>query len=145
MQPHHILAGSIALLALLLTGLSLRISVLRLRYRISFGDGGHKNLQLAIRAHCNTLEQTTLYGLLAIAHAAVVPTQGGYLLACSMAFVLARVVHACAMFARRLTLRQAAHGVSVLAQLGLVSGIGLALWRLHECAPDRLGPHTARL
>lgn len=130
MHPHHIMAGSIALLALLLTGLSLRISLLRLRYRISFGDGGHKDLLLAIRAHGNTLEQSTLYGLLAIAYAALTPAHSGYLFAYAASFVLARVVHALAIFTRHLSLRQAAHGVSVLVQLGLVMGIGEVLWRL---------------
>ena len=97
MHPHHITAASLAVLAVLLTALSLRISALRLRYRTSFGDGGHKDLLLAIRAHGNTL---------------------------------ARVVHALAMFTRQLSLRQATHVVSVLAQLGLVLGIGALLWRL---------------
>ena len=35
-----------------------------------------------------------------------------------------------AMFTRQLSLRQATHVVSVLAQLGLVLGIGALLWRL---------------
>lgn len=130
MHPHHITAASLAVLAVLLTALSLRISALRLRYRTSFGDGGHKDLLLAIRAHGNTLEQTTLYGLLAVAYAGLPSAHSGYLFACSASFVLARVVHALAMFTRQLSLRQATHVVSVLAQLGLVLGVGALLWRL---------------
>jgi uncharacterized protein len=53
-----------AALALILTGLSLHISRLRIRYRVSFGDGGHKDLQVAIRAHGNALEQSVLLILL---------------------------------------------------------------------------------
>jgi uncharacterized membrane protein YecN with MAPEG domain len=130
MHPHHITAASLAVLAVLLTALSVRISALRLRYRTSFGDGGHKDLLLAIRAHGNTLEQTTLYGLLALAYAGLPSAHNGYLLACSASFVLARVGHALAMFTRQLSLRQATHVVSVLAQLGLVLFIGELLWRL---------------
>ena len=129
MHPHLITAGCIAVLALLLTVLSLRITVLRLRYRISFGDGGYQDLLRAIRAHGNTLEQTTLYGLLSIAYAELPSADGKYLFACSASFVLARGVHAMAMFTRDLPLRQAAHAVSVLAQLGLAMGIGEVLWR----------------
>lgn len=55
---------SAALAAVLLTGLSLNVSRLRMRHRISLGSGGHKALQLAVRAHGNALEQSLLFFLL---------------------------------------------------------------------------------
>ena len=85
-----------------------------------------RNLAATHRRH----GQTTLYGLLAVAYAGLPSAHSGYLFACSASFVLARVVHALAMFTRQLPLRQATHVVSVLAQLGLVLGIGALLWRL---------------
>lgn len=127
MNLSQVLAGTMAVLTLLITGLSVQVSRLRIRYRISFGDGGHKDLLLAIRAHGNALEQTTLFALLAVSYAALPEASAGHLLGCSAAFVLARTVHAFAMFTRRLSWRQAAHLTSVLVRLGLVLGIAWAI------------------
>lgn len=109
-------ASILALLAVLLTALSLHISRLRLRYRVSFGDGGHKDLLVAVRAHGNALEQSLLFGLLLLAadgRAALAPA---WLAGAGLAFIAARIVHAAAMFGRRLGWRQAAHVASVLLQ-----------------------------
>lgn len=120
-------ALSCAVLALLLTGLSLHISRLRIRHKQSFGDGGHKDLLVAIRAHGNTLEQTLLFGLLMLL-AELMQIAGGLLAALAAVFVLARLLHAFAMFQRKLTLRQVAHVLSVLSQLALaVSLLGKVL------------------
>lgn len=128
MVIHQIAAVSIAALALLLTGLSLQVSRLRLRHRISFGDGGHKDLMVAMRAHGNALEQSLLYAALALAYSLMPGATAGALAVLATAFVLARVVHAGAIFARRLALRQAAHVASTLVHLGLVLAIARASW-----------------
>lgn len=109
-------ASILALLAVLLTALSLHISRLRLRYRVSFGDGGHKDLLVAVRAHGNALEQSLLFGLLLLAAdgRAALPT--AWLAGAGLAFIAARIVHAAAMFGRRLVWRQAAHVASVVLQ-----------------------------
>ncbi|RYF38034.1 MAG: glutathione S-transferase [Comamonadaceae bacterium] len=115
-MPGLTAASILALLAVLLTALSLHISRLRLRYRVSFGDGGHKDLLVAVRAHGNALEQSLLFGLLLLAaeaSAALAPT---WLAGAGIAFIAVRIVHAAAMFGRRLGWRQAAHVVSVLLQ-----------------------------
>lgn len=119
MNAAQIVGLSLALLALLLTGLSLQVSRLRLRHRVSFGDGGHKDLLAAMRAHGNCLEQSSLFGLLALAMAALAPAGSPGLSLCCAVFVGARAVHALALFQRWLPLRQGAHAASVLAQLGL--------------------------
>ncbi|MBB5202738.1 putative membrane protein YecN with MAPEG domain [Inhella inkyongensis] len=113
-------AITLVLLAVLLTGLSLHVSRLRLRHRVSFGDGGHKDLLAAMRAHGNCLEQSTLFGLLALAFALLAPGASTALTVCCALFLLARAVHAWALFTRRLPLRQGAHGLSLLAQIGLL-------------------------
>jgi uncharacterized protein len=115
-----------ALLALLLIGLSLNISRLRIRYKQSFGDGGHKDLLLAIRAHGNTLEQGLLFALLMLLMELTQPAWG-MLGAVGAVFLLARLLHALAMFQRLLLLRQIAHGVSVVCQLALALAL---LWRV---------------
>jgi uncharacterized membrane protein YecN with MAPEG domain len=128
MSPHETVAASLALLALLLTALSLHVSRLRLRHRVSFGDGGHKDLLAAMRAHGNALEQSLLYAVLALAAVALPGASPRALAVSAMVFVAARVLHAAALFGRRLLLRQAAHVASTLVHLALATTIGAALW-----------------
>jgi uncharacterized protein len=123
-----VVAGSIALLALLITGLSLHVSRLRLRHRVSFGDGGHKDLLVAVRAHGNALEQSMLYAALALACVALPGVPIGALAACAGSFLAARALHVVAIFSRRLVLRQAAHVVSTMVHVSLALAIGWALW-----------------
>lgn len=128
MSAFDVVAASIAVLAVLITGLSIQVSRLRLRHRVSFGDGGHKDLLLAVRAHGNTLEQSTLFGLLALAAANLPSPPTAVLSGARAAFVIAHLVHAWALFARRLTMRQAAHALSTLVHLALALAIGWTLW-----------------
>ncbi len=128
MSNPQIVAVSIALLALLITGLSIRVSILRLRHRVSFGDGGHKDLLVAIRAHGNALEQSMLYSALALSCVALPGVPPVTLASCASVFVVARLLHAAAIFGRQLLLRQAAHVVSVLVHLSLATAIGWAWW-----------------
>ncbi len=124
MSNTHIVASSIAVLALLLTGLSVHVSRLRLRHRVSFGDGGHKDLLVAMRAHGNGLEHTALFSVLALAAAALPSVPTTVLAACCVAMVVARGVHVGAIFTRRLPLRQVAHVASTLVHVILALTIG---------------------
>ena len=114
-----------AVLAILLTGLSLQVSRLRIRHRQSFGDGGHKDLMLAMRAHGNTLEQSLMFGLLMLLMELTQPAWGA-LAAVAALFVMARLMHAVAIFKRLLLLRQIAHVLSMLCQLALALAL---LWK----------------
>lgn len=114
-----------AVLAILLTGLSLQVSRLRIRHRQSFGDGGHKDLMLAMRAHGNTLEQGLMFGLLMLLMELTQPAWGA-LAAVAALFVMARLMHAVAIFKRLLLLRQIAHVLSMLCQLALALAL---LWK----------------
>lgn len=125
MSSAQAVAATIAVLALLITGLSIHVSRLRLRYRVSFGDGGHKDLLVAMRAHGNALEQTVLFSVLAVGGLALLPVPGGLLTGCAAVFAAARLVHAAAIFSRRLGLRQAAHAASTLVHVVLALTI---LW-----------------
>lgn len=118
-------AHILALLALLLIGLSLNISRLRLRYKVSHGDGGHKDLLVAVRAHGNALEQSLLFAVLLLALEAGHGTGAGIIPALGLGFLLVRLLHIVAVFQRWLLLRQAAHVASLAAQLVAV----FALWR----------------
>lgn len=120
----QITALTCAALTLLLTALSIHISRLRMLHKVSFGDGGYKNLQVAIRAHGNALEQSMLLVLLMLLMELLRPGWGA-LTAVGGVFVAARVLHAVAIFTRLLLLRQAAHVVSMLCQLVLALAL---LW-----------------
>lgn len=128
MSSAQAVAASIALLALLITGLSMNVSRLRLRHRVSFGDGGHKDLLVAVRAHGNAVEQTALFGPLALACGALPGIPNGWLAGCAAVFTAARLLHAAAIFSRRLGLRQLAHVASTLVHAVLALTIVWTLW-----------------
>jgi uncharacterized membrane protein YecN with MAPEG domain len=110
-------AQVLALLALWLTALSLNVSRLRLRHKVSFGDGGHKDLMVAMRVHGNALEQSLLLGVLLLALQAQPGGSAALVSWLGLAFLLARVLHALAAFRRWLPLRQMAHVSSLVVQL----------------------------
>ena len=110
---------SAALAAVLLTGLSLNVSRLRMRHRVSLGSGGHKALQLAVRAHGNALEQSLLF-LLLLLIAEAQAHSFALLAAVAGAFLLARGAHAIGMLTGGLKLRQGGHALTLLAQVALV-------------------------
>ena len=121
-------ATTLVTLALLLTALSLHVSRLRLRYRQTWGDGGHKDLATAIRTHGNTLEQSMLFGLLLLAHAQLPSATLAALAVACAAFVLARLLYCVGAFTRRLAWRQAAHAVTRLAQLTATALLAHTTW-----------------
>jgi uncharacterized protein len=113
-------------ITLLLTALSINISRLRIRHRVSYGHGNHKDLEVAIRAHGNSLEQSLLFLLLLL----IAESMGGQTGANALAwmaggFVLIRCVHGLAALTRNLRLRQISHAASVLLQLGCCVVIAL--------------------
>lgn len=126
--PFTIAAATLATLALLLTALSLQVSRLRMRHRQTWGDGGHKDLTVAVRTHGNTLEQSLLFGLLVLALAQAGDTAATALAAVCTVFVLARIVYCTAAFGRRLPWRQAAHALTLLCQLAATLLLVRAAW-----------------
>ncbi len=123
MSAAQAVAATLAGLGLLITGLSLHVSRLRLRHGVGLGDGGHKDLLVAMRAHGNALEQTSLFAVLALAAAVLVPVSAGLLMGCCLVFAVARLVHAGAMLGRRLRPRQAAHVASTLVHVVLAVAV----------------------
>lgn len=106
-----------AALTLLLIALSVNISRLRLAHKVSFGDGGIKELALAVRAHGNTLEQSLIFVLLLYFIETNARLDGRAVLALGSAFVFVRMLYCAALFKRALPVRQAAHGLTVLLQI----------------------------
>jgi uncharacterized protein len=110
-------AQALGLLAIWLIGLSLNVSRLRLKHKVSFGDGGHKDLAVAIRAHGNSLEQVLLFAVLLIALTLRHPDSPDGVVWLVGVFLAARLLHTLAVFRRWLPARQLAHVASVVVQL----------------------------
>lgn len=105
-----------AALSLLLVTLSLNISRLRLAHKVSFGDGGIRELTLAVRAHGNSLEQSVIFIPLLYFMEASGSADARMALAIGSAFVLTRILYCAALFKRTLLIRQMAHVLTVLLQ-----------------------------
>lgn len=127
MSPTLIAAAGIAALGVLLTALSLNVSRLRLRHRVSYGDGGHPDLLVAVRLHGNGLEQALLFAVLALAYALLPGASRTLMAVATGVFVLARVVQVIAVLARWRRVRQTAHAVSTAVHLWLALAIVAAL------------------
>ena len=108
---------SAALLSLLLIGLSLNVSRLRMRYRVAFGDGGNPALNAAIRANGNSLEQSLLFSLLLYFLETATAPQPAWVIGLAAAFIGLRLLYCGALFGRRLKLRQLSHALTMLVLL----------------------------
>jgi uncharacterized membrane protein YecN with MAPEG domain len=84
---------TICFLTILLTGLSLNISRLRIRHRVSYGHADHRDMEVAVRAHGNCLEQTLLFVLLLVI-AELLQSPGQVLAVLAMVFAATRSLHA---------------------------------------------------
>lgn len=112
--------------ALLLVGLALRISMLRMRHKVAFGDGGNTALMRAIRVHANTAEHAPIFVLLALAYELARGTTG-FLVAVAAAFLLARIGFAAALLGRGLhRLRMVTALVTYAAQATLAVAVLVA-------------------
>lgn len=87
------LASAAAALALLYLGLAMNVVRLRWARRVSLGDGGHKDLNQAIRAHANFIEYVP-FVLVLLGFAALRGAPGGWVEGAAWALVLARGLHA---------------------------------------------------
>ena len=87
-----------ALLALMLVGISIRVTVLRAKKKISFFDGGDEELGRAVRVQGNFIE----YVPIALALMALIESMGtksGYVYAYGALLLAARFVHAWGLYA----------------------------------------------
>ena len=85
--------------------------------KVSFGDGGHRDLTRAIRAHGNSIEHSLIFisvPYFAETHAYVGPRLA---LALGSAFVFARILYCAALFMRFLSVGQLAYAVTQLLQI----------------------------
>lgn len=105
-------------LLLLVTLLAMNVSMLRMRLKISLGDGGNKQLNKAIRAHANALEHGLPFIFLLFFREQQVGGAGG-LTAIAAAFVAARMLHAVGMLGGPFQLRRIGATVTNVLELWL--------------------------
>lgn len=86
-------AATAAFCAVLIVGLGLRVSQLRLRHRIALGDGGNAALLGAVRAHGNAVEYAPIFLLLSLCYEAYVGGSAA-LIGLDLVFVLSRLAAA---------------------------------------------------
>lgn len=108
-----------AILALLLIGLSLNVSRLRMRHQVAIGDGGKTDLLKAVRAHGNSLEQSLLFIVLLYLGESSGRIEGALVAALGFAFIMLRLLYCTGLFARLLLLRQVSHGLTMLVLLAV--------------------------
>lgn len=115
-----------AFCGLLMVGLATRVSMLRVRHKVPFGDGGHQDLMRAIRTHGNTAEHAPLFLLLALAFE-LARGATPFLAGVAGTFVLARLLFSAGVLGRGLhQLRMAGAGLTYLTQLLLAAALALA-------------------
>jgi uncharacterized protein len=123
-------AALAAFCGLLLVGLASRISLLRVRHKVSFGDGGNPALLRAIRTHGNTAEHAPLFLLLALVLELTSGTTN-FLIGVALVFVAARLLYTVGVLGRGLhLLRMAGAAATYVAQLLLAVALGLAALRM---------------
>ena len=93
------------LCALLLVFQSTHISILRVRHKVSIGDGGVNPLMRAIRLHGNTAEHVPIYLLMSAVYELSFGTST-LLLALNGSFLLARLLFAWGMLTKTFTRRR---------------------------------------
>ncbi len=105
----------VSLNGLFLLLLAFNVSRVRLRHRISYGDGDNKQLNRAIRVHCNGVEQVPIFALLTLA---LTLTGAAQLILSSVVitFTLARVAHAYGMLFSKHIFRRIGAGVTYITQ-----------------------------
>ena len=122
-------APIVAAAFLLLLALAANVSRLRMVKGVSLGDGGHKGLHKAIRAHANALEYTVPFMGLLVVWELSGAGQTEVLLA-GAAFLFVRLIHAWGMLGRgRFMLRRAGAALTYLLGVGLVVGVLVSSFR----------------
>jgi uncharacterized membrane protein YecN with MAPEG domain len=116
----------IAINSLLVLLLAMNVSRLRMKYKISLGDGGNKCLMTAIRAHCNALEQLPIFTIVMIA-LTYLAASTTLLSTLVIGFTLARIFHAYGMLYRVFVARRIGAGFTYIFQLIAAISVGVLL------------------
>ncbi len=116
----------ISINSLLVLLLAINVSRLRIKHKISLGDGGNKCVMAAIRTHCNALEQLPIFAivLITLTFLGVSTTLLSLLV---IGFTLARFIHAYGMLYRVFIARRIGAGFTYIFQLVATISVGVEL------------------
>lgn len=112
--------------SLLVLVLAMNVSRLRIKYKISLGDGGNKCLMAAIRTHCNVLEQLPIFAIVLIT-LTFLGASTTLLSILVIGFTLARFIHAYGMLYRVFIARRIGAGFTYALQLIAAVAVGVQL------------------
>ena len=127
MQNFYWFAVCVAANGFLLLLLTVNVSRLRIKHRISYGDGGNKQLMTAIRVHGNGTEQVPVFALVILALSFLDATSW-LISSLVISFTLSRLVHAIGMLGRRPELRRAGAAITYLSQAVAVLALMVSLF-----------------
>ena len=116
----------IAINSLLVLTLAMNVSRLRIKHKISLGDGGNKCLMAAIRTHCNSLEQLPVFAIVIIA-LTFLSVSTNLLSTLVIGFTLARLFHAYGMLYRVFLARRIGAGFTYIFQFVAAVSVGVHL------------------
>lgn len=102
--------------ALLLVVLTVNVSRLRIKHRVSLGDGDVKPLRNAIRTHANGTEQVPIFALIVLA-LTLSGVSNTLLAVLVMTFTFSRFCHAFGMFANVFLFRRIGMGLTYVLQV----------------------------
>lgn len=122
MTPYFWLGAFAAANTLLLTLLALNVSRVRIRERVSHGDGGVLALKKAMRAHGNGVEHLVVVGLQVLA-LELMGASPAVLATLVLVFTGSRIVHAAGMLGSLAGLRRAGAVGTYLSELGGVAAV----------------------
>lgn len=116
MEKYYWFCFLVSVNALLLVILAAYVSVLRVRYKISYGEKDNKHLLKAVRTHANGVEQVPIFALLVLA--LTYTNNSNFILACLvLIFTFSRISHAIGMLFRVHIARKIGAGITYLLQI----------------------------
>ena len=102
--------------SLILYVLTVNVSRIRLKLGVSVGDGGHKALVYAMRAHSNGVEQVPIFGLIILA-LTVLSVSNIVLMLLVLVFSVSRVAHGYGMACKSFISRRVGAALTYIAEL----------------------------
>ena len=128
MTVNSIFALFIGANSLLLVALAFYISSLRIKHKISTGDGGNSQLFKAIRTHANGVEQVPIFSFVLLT-LIYLGSDFTFVVVLALGFTLARLLHAYGMLFRAHKGRQIGAAITYLLQV--VGAIAVVIGALH--------------
>jgi len=101
--------------SLLVLSLAVNVSRLRIKHKVSFGDGGNNSLMAAIRTHGNALEQIPIFAIMLLT-LTYLEASTGLLAILVIGFTLSRFFHAYGMLYQVFVARRIGAGFTYIFQ-----------------------------